>query len=362
MPRPRATTPTYTLTQRGGGIWYVQWWENGSARRASTRTTNENQARRFREELISELLVPVPPAAPTVGDVLDGYTESRTGKVHSDAILYSARALRRHLKHTPTDCISPQRIAAYIADRRKEGAGGASVKHRKIVRPLSDGTLRRELGVLRTALNWAVKAKWIPEAPDFELPPTQPARARWLTKSEATRLLAGATYLHVRTFIALALFTAGRASAILELTWDRVDEAAGTIQLSDGRVRGRKRRQTVPIADDLHPYLAEARAAATSAYVIERRGGKVSSVISGVRGAASRAGVAGATPHVFRHTAATWMLQGGVPIKMVADYLGDTVAMIEKHYGQHSPTWLRQGAAALTLKTRQVDEETSVNA
>jgi integrase len=356
MPRPRSSTPTYSLTQRGG-IWYVQWWQDGAAKRTSCRTADYGEAKVFREALISALGTPLPPTSPTIGAILDGYEKAKAAKVHSSAITYARKSLERHLMDVPASSLTAQRVAGYAAARRKEGAQGASVAHRKKVRPLSDGTIRRELGVLRAALNWARDANWIADAPAVDLPPAQPARDRWLTKREASALLAAADTLHIRTFIALALFTAGRAGAILDLTWNRVDEDAELITLADGKVRGKKRRQTVPIADDLKPYLTEARKGATSPYVVEWRSGRVASVKKGFGAAVAAAKLQGVTPHVLRHTAATWMVQAGVPIKMVADYLGDSVQMIERHYAKHSPDWLRPGAAALSLP-RQMAEET----
>ena len=353
MPRPRATTPTYTLTRRGQ-VYYVQWWQDGRANRTSCRTSDLGEARVVREALISTLGTPPPPISPTIGAVLGGYASARDGKVHSQAITYSSRALQRHLRDVPVTSLTARRIDAYGAARRKEGAGGAPAKHRKQARVVSDGTLRRELGVLRAALGWAIKAGWIKDAPPIELPPMQPARDRWLSKEEAGRLFAAAQSPHVRIFLALALFTAGRMTAILELTWDRVDMAAGLIQLMTGVVRKRKRRPRGPIADELRPYLVEAQAAATCAHVVEYRGAPLRSIKGGIRIATARAKLPGVTAHVMRHTAATWMVQAGISTAMVARYLGDTEAMVERHYGHHSPDWLRAGSNALTLKPRPV--------
>ena len=116
-----------------------------------------------------------------------------------------------------------------------------------------------------------------------------------------------------------------------------MDEEAGLLALSAGLARGRKRRQTVPIADDLKPCLAEARLVATSDHVIGWHGRRIASVKKGFSVAISAAKLDGVTPHILRHTAATWMIQGGVPIKMVADYLGDTVEMIQNVYGPPLP-------------------------
>ena len=77
-----------------------------------------------------------------------------------------------------------------------------------------------------------------------------------------------------------------------------------------------------------------------------------------VKAAATDAGLPGVSAHILRHTAAVWMIQAGVPIKAVADYLGDTVQTVEKHYAKHSPEWLRQGGEALRLFPPPVALET----
>jgi integrase len=43
------------------------------------------------------------------------------------------------------------------------------------------------------------------------------------------------------------------------------------------------------------------------------------------------------TPHVLRHSCATWALQEGVEQWHVAALLGTSVAQIERTYGQHDP-------------------------
>jgi integrase len=41
------------------------------------------------------------------------------------------------------------------------------------------------------------------------------------------------------------------------------------------------------------------------------------------------------TPHVLRHTAATWMMQSGTSPWEAAGYLGMTVEMLLERYGHH---------------------------
>ena len=124
--------------------------------------------------------------------------------------------------------------------------GPAAARRHK---PTSDGTLIRELGVLRAALAWARRARWITgELPYIELPTQPRPRERFLSRDEADRLLACAGMHHVKTFLALCLYTAGRSGAIRELTWDRVDLSTGRIDLGQavwrqGARGGADRRQ-----------------------------------------------------------------------------------------------------------------------
>ena len=59
------------------------------------------------------------------------------------------------------------------------------------------------------------------------------------------------------------------------------------------------------------------------------------------------------TPHTLRHTAATWLMQRGVPMWQAAGYLGMSVQMIERTYGHHHPDYMRGAAQAITSKQQQ---------
>jgi integrase len=43
------------------------------------------------------------------------------------------------------------------------------------------------------------------------------------------------------------------------------------------------------------------------------------------------------TPHTLKHTCASWMLQNGVDLWDVADFLKTSASTIEKIYGHHAP-------------------------
>lgn len=57
-------------------------------------------------------------------------------------------------------------------------------------------------------------------------------------------------------------------------------------------------------------------------------------------------------PHTLRHTAATWLMQRGVPVWEAAGYLGMSVETLERVYGHHSPDHLKVAADAITGKSK----------
>ena len=94
--------------------------------------------------------------------------------------------------------------------------------------------------------------------------------------------------------------------------------------------------------------LAESDKGRTSAFVIEWAGERVGSVKKGIRSAAVRAGLPWVTAHVFRHSAACFMAEDGVPMAEIAQYLGHSDSRLtEKVYARFSPTHLRKAASAL---------------
>ncbi len=346
MPRPRLDTPNYRLVQRGD-VFYVRWWQDGAWQRISTGAQERRKAEVFLSQFAAGRGTPEPPEVPTVDQILAGYLEDRKPVVRAfDTLEVAAKNLRRHFGDLQPDHLTKERIRFYRRRRQVEGhwVGPAEARRKK---PTQTGTLIRELVTLRAALKWAREAKWINDVPHIEVPAQPPPRDRWLTREEADLLLESALALHVRTFLALALYTAGRAGAIRELTWDRVDLTSGLIDL--GQVTGGKGRAVVPIAERLRPFLTAARQAATCEFVIEHGGCPVASVKTGTRAAARRAGLAGVTPHVLRHTAATWMVQAGIPIEQVARVLGHRDPRVTwRIYAKHSPDYLRDAIAALS--------------
>jgi len=115
-------------------------------------------------------------------------------------------------------------------------------------------------------LNWTAKMRFLEHAISND--PASPRRKNGLQRAEVRKLLDAECEFHVRLAIILKLTTAARATAALELTWDRVDFERAQVNLRTGSGTG-KGRAVVPMNDSLRKAPTEARDAALTDYVVE---------------------------------------------------------------------------------------------
>jgi integrase len=328
--------PEFSLG-RVNGRFYAVWYEDGRRQRRSLGTDDKAIARAalgefarqyaFQQQAGREL---------TVSAIYDSYLADR--QAEGKAALPRMRDAWKRLKLTFGDLmpvhVHKDLCRSYTEKRRADGVG--------------DGTIHVELGYLRAALHFATKQGWITSTPDVPLPAKPAPKDHHLTKEEARRLIDAAVSPHVRLFIVLALTTAGRAGAILDLTWMRVDLERRVIRLADPlRSRTRKGRATVPINDLALEALQEARQGALTEWVIEYGGDRVRSIKKGMAASARRAGVI-CSPHVLRHTAAVHLAQDGHSMDEIAQFLGHNNPQTTfRIYARFSPNHLQRLAASL---------------
>lgn len=316
------------------GKWCAIWHDHAGTHRASLGIEASQENRPAAQQAFDEWaadqrrLDASPRGVVTIKAILDAYHKEVPGQAKRAAI-YAELGAKTPAAIDKTVC------EAYAAKRA-----------RAKIRP---STIHTELGLLRSALLWAKRAKWIAEAPEVHRPQPSPPRDRWLTPEEAVALINGAGSRHIRLFILLALYTGARRGAILELTWDRVDLEQARIDFTaPGRFTGRKRRSEVPIQANLHSALLEAYSARLSDHVIEFAGQPVKSVKRGFREAVTRARLERVTPHTLRHTAATWAAQEGAPLWEIAGLLGHaTIEVTQRVYAKHHPDFLKRAAGAI---------------
>ena len=223
--------------------------------------------------------------------------------------------------------------------------------------------------MLAAALNWCWRNKRLDRPIPITLPVQSEPRERHLTRSEAARLLAGALgwdkdgrrhhyriNRHLARFILIGLYTGTRHDAILRLQWI-ANTTGGHIDLDDSVIYRRprtaietgKRKPPLPIPPRLLPHLRRWRRH-TARFLIEWNGLPIASQERRAwRRASELAGLGkDVTPHILRHTCATWLLQSGVSIYDVAGVLGCSEAVVRKTYGHHAKDHLRTAVAAFS--------------
>jgi len=348
--------PRLKLNDRG--IYEIRWTEAGRSKRSSTRTSDYESAKKVLAAFLTldgqeqrrvdngPMLVMDALGDPDLPDGDDYWHEHVVPKVvDQERIRYDFAKLKVHFGAMAIRDITPADVRAYVRDRRAGRLGRPSVNH----------TISRELATLNAALNHAVKEKRLSaaEKPFIELPGTSPPRDRWLRFDEAERLIAAAAERvdphtprdlppRVYRFVMLALETGSRKTALLELKRGQVDLAGGLIHLNPaGRRQTKKRRPPVPISRRLRPVLEQTLAVIPEdpgAYLLDHPG----CIRTAFENCVERAGLGrDVTPHVLRHSKATWMAQAGVSMFEIAGLLGDTVATVEKTYAKHHPDYLR---------------------
>lgn len=266
----------------------------------------------------------------TIADAVALYLTEKKGRARSYQSMETAwRALKPTFGHLRPDQITRDLCRSY-AERRRRGG-------------VTDGTIIKDLGVLKAALKWGGKDK----GAVWDMPPTPPPRERYITREEHIRLVDAATLPHVKLFILLAWSTAARASALFDLTWGQIDFEKRQIRLAKAEGR-RKGRATVHMTDRAHAALLAAHAARTSDYVIEWGGRPVKSVKRAFAEACRKAGLEDVTPHVLRHSAAVAMAESGVTMEEIAKVLGHTNPRVTfRVYIKYTPGHLKRAMRAL---------------
>ncbi|MCW2286235.1 integrase [Rhodoblastus acidophilus] len=325
----------YKLQRLRGG-WAIAGYENG--KRVSRRQLRSSDAADAAVEFAEAVAIARKPVDPDVSEIWTAYRQDRAGRRISENMEWSGKAILLFFGAKKPASITTEDCREYAKARCAAGR--------------QNGTICTERGHLRCALKLAKNSKMIAELPYIERPELPPPKERHLTRREAERVILGASAPHVRLFIILALSTAARMSALLELTWDRVDFARGLIVLGSlDRTARQKGRATVPMTQTARAALSSAKEGKMSDYVIEHGGEKIATIKKGVKEAARRAKVAGVTPHVFRHTAAVWMAEDGVDMEEIASYLGHSDSTITKRvYAKFSPEHLKKAAGSLEMK------------
>jgi integrase len=235
---------------------------------------------------------------------------------------------------------------------------------------------RRELEDLRSAINHHRTEGLCSEVVGVALPEKNPPREDWLTRSEAARLIWAAWRArqkmgegitdrdvgrHVARFILVGVYTGTRHGAICSAALTPavgrgyVDTGSGVFyRRRQGSRQTNKRQPPVRLPARLLAHLRRWKRLGIARHaVVEWNGKPVASVRKSFAAAARAAGIdRHITPHILRHTAATWAMQRGASVWDAAGWLGMSPEVLERIYGHHHPEYQQDVAEKMSGQNR----------
>lgn len=269
---------------------------------------------------------------PPIADILLVYDREVVPKMKSRSAQYNVSNLAKWWGDKTLADVTPKNCRAYAATKTQSAA-------------------RADLEKLSAAIKyWHREKSALAIIPHVLLPPRNEPRDRWLTRSEAAKLLWAARRTeHLKRFILVGLHTGSRSGVIRQLQWSWIDFSIGTMRRRPKGATETKNKRTPPIRIPrrlMHFLRRWHKAdAALTPYVVHYNGKPLlREVRRAFKKAANRAGIEGLMPHALRHTRATWMVQRGVPAWQAAGFLGMTVRVLEQTYGHHHPDWQKDAA------------------
>jgi integrase len=327
MPRRKSPPRLYLDTKRNQ--WIVR--DGANFIRTGCGHKDSTAAEGFLAEYLVQKYEPGPSPSPLIADVLLAYgNEVVPHKKTARKISYNISNLLKWWGTKKVADVSAKSCRTYAATKKLQGAG-ADLKFLK----LAIAHWHREYGPLNSY-------------PTFWRPQPNPAKERWLTRSEAARLLWEAKpYLHLRRFILLGLYTGSRPGVLLALRWDQIDLGSAVMsRLPRGaKPDPKKRAPKVKLGRRILAHMRRwKRLDGEIKFVCHYEGRPVEDPHGSWRRIVEAAGLDGVTRHTLRHTRATWMAQKGVPLFEAAGFLGMTVKTLESVYGHHHPDWQDRAA------------------
>jgi integrase len=268
---------------------------------------------------------------------------------------YHGKALLPFWGDKTLDDVKGSTCRQYLSSRsgptgsQSTGSTWTAGSARTIKSTVKPSTVRRELKTLQAAINYWHKESPLEAVPKVSLPPEGERRERVLSREEAAQLLWACRRRkakHVARAIIIGLYTGTRIGAILRLRWTpsldsgfvdmgrRICYRRGSAERETS-----KRRPPVQIPWRLFHHLSRwqrADSAIGSPRIISFRGAEVLKLKRAWAGVVKEAGLGkDVTPHVLRHTAATWALWEGKTIWEVAGIIGADASTVDRVYGHH---------------------------
>jgi integrase len=328
--------------------WTIRYFRRGRAQQEHGFTTKgaAQATLKIREGDVARG-VPISAAAvrttfdDAAADVINDFKVN--GKRSLDTI---ERRIRLHL----TPCFGGRRLSdisasdvrAFIAARQQEGA--------------ANGTINRDLQILKRCFSLAIKAHKIYGRPDMRMLREAAPRAGFFDRAAVDRVCAHLPAV-LADVVRFAFITGWRIpSEVLRLEWRHVDFAAGVVRL-DANMTKTGEARTFPLSADLRRLLTardiarEAlRATGTIVPWVFWRGtppAPIRDCTTAFRSACAAAGCPGRIPHDLRRSGVRTLVRAGIPERVCMALTGHKTRSVFERYNIVSESDLVEAARKL---------------
>lgn len=272
----------------------------------------------------------------TVASWLDRWTAARVVEAETARGDQSGLArIRTHFGHRPIGAVTRMEVQGWVKQMQADGVGAHAI--------------RRTYNLLSTAYGAAVIEGLITTTPcrRITLPPTPPKLPPWYTHDEVERIVADLGEPHATMTLVMCWLglrwgeCAGLRVEDVDWLRRRVRVVGALTQTGDWKEypKSKRSRRELPAPAWLIERMSVG-APADGLLFVTRRGRRPHRGVNWRRvwdAAIERAGVPDHTPHACRHTAATWLVQGGATLYDVQMFLGHEDPKTTMRYAHHGP-------------------------
>ena len=350
--------------KRGGVWWYNFWWEGQHIQRA-TKVRSRTQALKMQAIHRAQLALgkyglgskrEVPKFAEFAARYLD---YSRTNK--------SAYAVERYY--------IPNTLTPFFGKCRLNELTPLTVekyKQRRLEAGLKKSSINREIGLLKSMVNTAVKWQLVDanstrDAKLFKL--DDPPVERVLSYEEEAKLLAACDLPelqcrapHLKPIIMVALYTGLRRGEILRLRWAHIDFDNVVLTVQKSKTKAGQGRQ-VSLNSALRELLLVLHEGATNEWVFpspKNPREHIGDVKNSFRRPVKISAIPHITFHQLRHTFCSRLADAGVPVAVIQDLAGHASIIMTRRY-MHPANELKIKAVELLLHKEKASTPTTVS-
>ena len=339
-----------TIFKRGR-IWYLSYYFNGQQVVRSSRSTNIQDAKRLRDQILGKKsrgeLGDTSTANVTCGELLDDLLDhaksnikASTEKIWRFVVEASIRPFFGHRK-------AANLTTAILKEfRRKRLADGKS-----------ESTCNRELSMVRTAFNLGRKCTppKVTMIPFFPMVAETSPRQGFLTDDQYDKMR-DALPDYLKPLFVTGYFTGVRLGELLAIEWSQIDWEQGFITLKASATKTGYTR-AVPILDgDMRQWLIWSRDHSEECTrVFHRDGSPIKEFRSAWRNACQTADVPDLKFHDLRRTAVRNMRRAGVPQVVRMRITGHRTDSMERRYNIVDTDDIRSAKDLMERRTADVD-------